>query len=151
MVTIDAVVVDPTDDDPASTPGGPALGQAHDGARRLRRCSAVSSSEEAARLLLVVRLKAAREGPHKSRHSPSRAARTWICPKAKDDDSRSTRLAPARARRAATHRSDALLRPALTFVSGLRALDRWERRRRAAPIHGSHRTRGSGKARHTCR
>src|SRR5206468_2124756 len=32
----DTVLVDPGNDDPAATPGGPAPHQAHDGARRLR-------------------------------------------------------------------------------------------------------------------
>src|SRR5258708_4725470 len=49
----DTVLVDPGNDDPATTPGGPAPHQAHDGARRLRRRSAVSAREEAAPLLLV--------------------------------------------------------------------------------------------------
>src|SRR5438876_7250837 len=60
MVTIDAVLVDAANDDPAPTPGSPAPGHAHDGARRLRRCSAFSSPEEAARLLLVAGPTAAR-------------------------------------------------------------------------------------------
>src|ERR1700720_609272 len=49
----DTVLVDPGNDDPATTPGGPAPHQAHDGARRLRRRSDVSAREEAAPLLLV--------------------------------------------------------------------------------------------------
>src|SRR5437867_13322361 len=60
MDTIDAVIVDAANDDPAPTPGSPAPGHAHDGARRLRRCSAFSSREEAARLLLVAGPTAAR-------------------------------------------------------------------------------------------
>src|SRR5258708_35765219 len=53
MGPIDAGLVDAANDDPASTSGGTASHQAHDRAPRLRRCSALSSPEEAARLLLV--------------------------------------------------------------------------------------------------
>src|SRR5258708_38239265 len=66
MVTIDAVLVAPTNDDQATTSGGTASHQSHDGAPRLRRCSALSSPEEAARLLLV----AGRLPPMSTRYTP---------------------------------------------------------------------------------
>ena len=61
MVADDALLVDPDNDDPATTPRGTAPRQAHDGARRLRRCSAVPAREEAASLLLVATLGSERQ------------------------------------------------------------------------------------------
>src|SRR5258708_32419642 len=69
----DTVLVDPGNDDPAAAPRGPAPYQAHDGARRLRRRSAVSAREEAAPLLLVAIGRSGQRRPPRNRHRVLRA------------------------------------------------------------------------------